>query len=87
MPGMNGKYLIEYLFGLVHIILIMQWIPLIKNIQSAGKSVVIDLQKDELDSFIGEVKKEGIFLCIESSSTDEQKEILKRVEKGKLIFM
>ena len=60
---------------------IMQWVPLIKKIQSAGKSVVIDLDKAELEEFISVMKPEGLFLCIDSKEESEQKEILKRIQK------
>jgi hypothetical protein len=60
---------------------IMQWIPLIKNIQSTGKSVVVDLDKSELEGFISEVSPEGILLCVASDNEEEQKDILKRIEK------
>lgn len=60
---------------------IMQWIPLIKKIQDAGKSVVVDLDKTELEEFIGVMKPEGLLLCIDSHDEDEQSKILKRVEK------
>ena len=43
---------------------ILQWIPLIKRIQSAGKSVVVDLKPKELEAFMAQVSPEGIFLCI-----------------------
>lgn len=36
---------------------IMQWVPLIKKIQAAGKSVIVDLDKTELESFIEVVKR------------------------------
>jgi hypothetical protein len=59
---------------------IMQWIPLLKKIQSAGKSLVIDLQPDELEDFIKAMDPKGLMLCI---SADEaiQPEIIKRIEK------
>lgn len=60
---------------------IMQWIPLIKKIQASGKSVIVDLDKSELESFIDDVDSKGIYLCIASDTEEEQKEILKRVEK------
>lgn len=60
---------------------ILQWLPLIKKIQAAGKSVVVDLSKDELEEFIGNIRPEGLLLCIASDSEEEQKQILKRVEK------
>lgn len=59
---------------------ILQWIPLIKKIQAAGKSVVVDLQVDELEDFIQALDPKGLLLCI---AADEkiQPEIIKRVEK------
>jgi hypothetical protein len=61
---------------------IMQWVPLIKRVQAAGKSLVIDLQVSELDSFMKEVKPEGILLCIDAD-TDTQNKIMKKVAKWK----
>lgn len=60
---------------------IMQWVPLIRKIQAAGKSVVVDLDKSELEEFISVMKPEGLFLCIDSKDSEEEKEILKRIEK------
>lgn len=60
---------------------IMQWVPLIKRIQSVGKSVVVDLDKSELEEFISVMKPEGLLLCIDSRDEEEEREILKRVEK------
>ena len=60
---------------------IMQWIPLIKKIRAAGKAVVVDLEKHELEGFIAEVDPEGILICIKSDSEIEQREILKRIER------
>ena len=59
---------------------IMQWVPLIKKIQAAGKSLVIDLQLDELEDFIASVHPEGILLCIDASE-NIQPDIIKRIEK------
>jgi len=59
---------------------IMQWVPLIKKIQDAGKSVIIDLQLNELEDFISSVDKKGIYLCI-AADEDLQPDIIKRVEK------
>jgi hypothetical protein len=62
---------------------IMQWVPLINKIRNAGKSVVVNLQKNELDSFMQEVRPEGIFICVDASSNEEQENILRRIEKWK----
>lgn len=61
---------------------IMQWVPLIKKIQRAGKSVIVDLKVEELESFMSEVDPKGIFLCIDAK-TEIQNDIIKRVENWK----
>lgn len=61
---------------------IIQWVSLIKKIQSAGKSVVVDLQLSELESFMLEVDPKGIFLCVEADP-EIQPDIIRRTEKWK----
>lgn len=41
---------------------IMQWIDFIKKMQSAGKSLVIDLQVDEVEPFLECMSPKGIYL-------------------------
>lgn len=61
---------------------IMQWVPFIKKVLSAGKSVVVDLLLSELEEFIGEFEKpDGLLLCLPSEDVEEQKALIKRVEK------
>lgn len=62
---------------------IMQWVPLIKKIQAAGKSVVVDLEVDELESFISSVDPKGIMLCLPVNDEKDQRQILRRIEKWK----
>ena len=59
---------------------IMQWIPLIENIQDSGNSVIVDLQLDELDEFIGKVDPAGIMLWIPAEPKDQQ-DVLERVRE------
>ena len=59
---------------------IMQWMPLIEKIQAAGKSVIADLQLDELDEFMGKVAPDGIMLWI-PAEPEEQQDVLERVKK------
>ena len=59
---------------------ILQWIHLIKRIQ-ASKPVIVDLQKDELELFIEQMKPEGLFLWIATDNEEEEWAILKRLEK------
>jgi len=58
---------------------IMQWVPLIKKIQEAGKSVIVDLQTGELDEFMKKVDPTGIMLWIPAEPKD-QREVLERVK-------
>lgn len=60
---------------------ILQWIPLIKRIQAAGRSVVVDLTLAELEPFISAVIPEGILLCLPSEGEEQELEILKRLAK------
>jgi len=57
---------------------ILQWIPLIKRMQSAGKSVIVDLKPHELEPFMAEVSPKGVFLWI-AAGEEEQQSILKRL--------
>ena len=59
---------------------IMQWLPLIHKIQAAGKSVIVDLQLDELDEFISKTDPTGIMLWIPAEPKD-QDAVLQRVKK------
>lgn len=59
---------------------IMQWVELIKKIQAAGKSVVVDLLPEELEAFIAAVRPEGILLSM-AAPPAMQADILKRVER------
>ena len=59
---------------------ILQWIPLIKKIQAAGKSVIVDLQPAELDDFIRQVDPRGIMLWV-SAEPKDQCGVLQRVKR------
>jgi len=59
---------------------IMQWRGLIRKIQQAGKSVVVDLERAELEDFISNVDKTGIMLWI-VVDPNEQEEVLRRVTR------
>lgn len=59
---------------------ILQWIPLIDKIRAAGKSVVVDLQLDELDEFIKRVDPAGILLWVAAEPKD-QAAVLDRVKR------
>ena len=77
VPEINA---IQWVQGMGNDMPIMQWVPLIKKIQAAGKSVIVDLQLDELDDFTAAVDPRGLFLCIAADETI-QPDIMRRVEK------
>lgn len=78
VPEINA---IQWVQGLGEDKPIIPWVPLINKIRAAGKSVVVDLEVSELEEFISLVKPDGLMLCIEADGEEEQKEILKSVEK------
>jgi hypothetical protein len=73
---------IQWVQGMGNDTPIMQWVPFIRKIQAAGKSVVIDLQTDELEDFIDGLNPEGLYLCI-AAEPELQPEIIKRIAKWK----
>lgn len=77
IPEINA---IQWVQGMGNDLPIMQWVPFIKKIQDAGKSVVVDLQVFELEPFMKEVDPRGIFICI-SAPPEIQQDIINRVKK------
>jgi len=59
---------------------ILQWVPLLKRILAAGKSVLVDVPLEELDGFIAQMPRDGVFLCL-GAPEGQEPEILKRVER------
>ncbi|MEI7901380.1 MAG: hypothetical protein WCK89_14115 [bacterium] len=59
---------------------ILQWIPLIRKIQAAGKSVIVDLLPEELDDFVKQVDPDGIMLWVDAAPS-AQDDILRRVSR------
>ena len=60
---------------------IMQWLPFIKKIQAAGKSVIVDLAITELEEFIVNMDPKGLYLCISTSDCEEQQRIIERITR------
>ncbi len=71
---------IQWVQGVGDDLPIMQWVPLIKEIQ-ARKPIIVDLNKRELDDFMAAVRPEGIFLWVAAHDEEEERALLKRVEK------
>ena len=59
---------------------ILQWVPMVRKIQGAGKSVIVDLQLDELEEFMKQVDPTGIMLWIPAEPKD-QRAVLDRVRR------
>jgi hypothetical protein len=72
---------IQWVQGMGDDLPIMQWVPYIKRLRSAGKSVVVDLNKEELPAFMREMDPEGLLLCIATKTEEEERSILKELGK------
>ena len=60
---------------------ILQWIPLLKRIQAAKKSIMVSMTRDELEPFLNEISPKGIFISIMAEDDMDATEIIKKVEK------
>ena len=67
-PGLNA---IQWVQGVGSDQPVLQWIPLIKKIQAAGKSVIVDLKPDELEEFIRQMDPVGLYLWISADAKDQ----------------
>lgn len=76
-PGIQA---IQWVQGMGEDWPILQWIPLLKRVLAAGKSVLVDVPIEELDEFMNQMPREGVFLCIGVREGDEL-EALRRVER------
>lgn len=59
---------------------ILQWAPLIQKVQEAGKSVIVDLELDELDALMKQVDPRGILLWIPAEPKDQLR-VLEKVKR------
>lgn len=78
-----GIRAIQWVQGMADDYPIMQHIPYIKYLQSRGASVIVDLDKRDLDAFMQEVRPEGIFLWIATENRQEEQDIMNRLLKWK----
>ena len=60
---------------------IMQWVPFLKDLQAREVPVIVDLDKEDLESFMAEMDPEGLFLWIASEEEEEQLDILNMVSR------
>lgn len=78
VPQINGIQWVQD----PHMQAIMQWVPLVKKVQAAGKSIIVDLKLEELEAFIEAMDSpKGIYLWIDSNDEEEQLAIIKRLEQ------
>ncbi|MBE2212852.1 MAG: hypothetical protein IAE82_03200 [Opitutaceae bacterium] len=59
---------------------IMQWLPLLRRVLGAGKSVLVDVPIEELDDFMAQMPREGVFLCVGVGEGMEPS-VLRRIER------
>ncbi len=55
---------IQWVQGLGQDWSILQWVPLVRRILAAGKSIVVDVPLEELGPFLDQVPHRGLFLCL-----------------------
>ncbi len=74
---------IQWVQGVADDYPIMQHIPYIKHVQSQNASIIVDLDKSDLDKFMAEVSPKGIFLWIATDNEEQEIAILKKLMKWK----
>lgn len=60
---------------------IAQWIPLVRKIQERGKSVVLNIEREEIPVLMDALDPEGLLLCMAANTAEEQVEVLKLVSR------
>ena len=78
LPNMNA---VQWVQGDGETKPIMQWIPLLKRIREANKSIMVYLDPGEVDSFIQAMPPQGILMSIVTNDDDLKKTIIKKLEK------
>jgi hypothetical protein len=59
---------------------ILQWVPLLKRILAAGKSILVDVPMEELDGFMARMPRQGVFLCL-GVEEGQEPEVIRRVAR------
>jgi hypothetical protein len=60
---------------------IMQWVPLIKEMQAKGMPIIVDLSVEDLNDFMDTMEPKGLFLWLATDNEQEELDILKQIEK------
>ena len=58
---------------------ILQWVPLIRRIQAAKRSLCLSMAPEEVKVLLGEIQPEGIMIQTHCETEDEARELLERV--------
>jgi len=58
----------------------MQWVPVIKRIQQAGKSVQVSCAAREVPALLNEVSARGLCICTGCGSEAQARELERQVE-------
>jgi hypothetical protein len=77
IPKLQG---IQWEPGAAHLP-ILQWIPLIRRIQSHGKCVCVNAEPCEVETMLGELSAKGLLLKVECQSEGEARELIRKAEK------
>jgi hypothetical protein len=72
---------IQWVQGVGEDYAIMQWVPFIKQLQTRGVPIIVDLSPAELDEFVSVMDPQGLFLWLASESEDQELEILERLKR------
>lgn len=59
----------------------LKFIPILKRIQAAGKSLLVSAEPEEVIPLMTELSSKGLYLVVSPDSEEEGREILKTVEK------
>ena len=60
---------------------VMQWVPLVRRIQGAGKSLQLSMRPEEVGPFLAEVPARGILIGTRCSSEEEARDLLRLVAR------
>ena len=59
------------------------WIPVYQKVQAAGKGVQINIQLDELDTIMRNLRPEGVFLSVGVNDEETANAVIRRVSQWK----
>ena len=59
----------------------MQWVPLIRSVLDAGKSILLEVTLEELEPLLHEIGTKGVMLCM-AATEEEQQTILRQLVRS-----